>query len=520
MKRGLLGGYDDEPQGLFGALQQGVMNPMFLSGAALLSGEGMNGAFNGMRMGAAFEDQRRQRRTQAQTQQAYNGLLEDPETSARLPQGFAGVLRAMGPEQGFPLLAKYADPDRSLDVELQRANLAKTQAEVGKLNRGDPIEALMLQMFGGGTPSAPGQSAPPAAIPQSMPGSGPGVPRVQDASYDGMPSIWNVDGNDGSGPSPTPNVETVKNVPPMGGQPFGASANRMPPPRVPQQQPPPWLQQAQYLPVGSPAANGDQSGPQQPTAPEQDMVQTPKGPMSRDEARRIGNTLLMHPRTSAIGKEFLDAARDDRAPPGFAKPTTNALQEKQFNTIESWSRLRAIEQSFKPEYQEIETRIGNKWNELMDSFSATRKSLTPEQTTKLAEFSAYRAEALNNLNQYVKEITGAAMTNAEADRIMKAMPNPGDGVFNGDSPTVFKAKLDAAMRSSKMALARYQYLTKKGFTGSVDDMAAALPLERMGGVIQGRTNELLKQTLSQNPGLTSRDVQPIVQQRLRAEFGI
>ena len=61
MARGLLGGYDDEPQGLFGALQQGVMNPLFLSGAALLSGEGMGGAFNGMRMGAAFEDQRRQR---------------------------------------------------------------------------------------------------------------------------------------------------------------------------------------------------------------------------------------------------------------------------------------------------------------------------------------------------------------------------------------------------------------------------------------------------------------------------
>lgn len=260
--------------------------------------------------------------------------------------------------------------------------------------------------------------------------------------------------------------------------------------------------------------------PQQgPGAAGPDMINTPFGRMTREKARRMGGALMMDPQYATAGKALFDQAT---APNNSAleKPTVNAIQEKQLNATESWSRLRAIEQSFKPEYQEIETRIGNKWNELVDSFSSTRKSLTPEQTAQLAEFSAYRAEALNNLNQYVKEITGAAMTNAEADRIMKAMPNPGDGVFNGDSPTVFKAKLDAAMRSSKMALARYQYLSKNGFSGGVEDMAKALPLERMGAVIQGRTNELLKETLSQNPGLTQQDVLPLVRQRLRAEFGI
>lgn len=512
MKRGLLGGYDDEPQGLFGALQQGVMNPLFLSGAALLSGEGMGGAFNGMRMGAAFEDQRRQRQTLAQTQQAYNGLLEDPETSARLPQGFAGVLRAMGPEQGFGLLAKYADPDRGLDLEVQRANLAKTRAETGKIERGDPIEALMLQMFGGGPSPAAGQNAPPAAIPQSMPGGGPGVPRVQDASFGGPFMSGGLLGVDaGSGPSPTPNVETVKNVPPMGEQPFGAGANRMPPP---------WLQQAQYLPVGSPAANGAQSGPQQPTAPEQDMVQTPNGLMSRDEARRFGNTLLMHPRTSAIGKEFLDAARDDNAPPGFTKPTNNALQEKQFNAIEQLARLRSIKQSWKPEYQQIEKRLGFQWNALLDKFGPTRKSLTPQQRQELAAYSASRAEAIGNLNLYIKEITGAAMAIPEAERIKKAQPNPGEGIFDGDSPVEFDSKMQKNIRMTEMAIARYNYLTKNGFKGDVDAMSREIPLEGMGKVIQERTDSLLKESLNANPGLTPQDVQPIVQQRLRAEFGI
>lgn len=519
MQRGLLGGYDDEPQGLFGQLQQGVMSPMFLSGAALMSGEGMNGAFNGMRMGAAFQDDKRKRAMAEHEQQAYAGLLDNPELRASLPNGFADVLRAAGPERGYPILAKYADPDRGLDVELQRANLAKTQAEVGKLNRGDPIEALMLQMFGGGMPPAPGQSAPPAAIPQSMPGGGPGVPRVQDASFGGMPSIWEGGGDPGNGAAPAPTLETVKNIPPMSEQP--APSAGMPQQAAPQQQPPAWFQQAQYLPVGAPAPS--RAPGQQPlgAAPEQpDIVQTPKGPMTREEARRFGNTLLLHPRTSAIGKEFLDAARDDNAPPGFTKPTNNALQERQFNTTEQLARLRGIEQSWKPEYQEVETRLGFKWNSLLDKFSATRKSLTPQQRQQLASYTASRAEALGNLNLYIKEITGAAMTIPEAERIKKAQPNPGEGIFDGDSPIEFDAKMKANIRMSKMALARYNYLTKNGFKGDVDAMSREIPLEGMGNIIQQRTQSLLQQSLSQNPGLTPQDVQPIVQQRLRAEFGI
>lgn len=230
--------------------------------------------------------------------------------------------------------------------------------------------------------------------------------------------------------------------------------------------------------------------------------------------------MLMSPKYSAIGKEFLDAARDDNAPPGFTKPTNNALQERQFNTTEQLARLRGIEQSWKPEYQEVETRLGFKWNSLLDKFSATRKSLTPQQRQQLASYTASRAEALGNLNLYIKEITGAAMTIPEAERIKKAQPNPGEGIFDGDSPIEFDAKMKANIRMSKMALARYNYLTKNGFKGDVDAMSREIPLEGMGNIIQQRTQSLLQQSLSQNPGLTPQDVQPIVQQRLRAEFGI
>jgi len=492
---GLLPDFDDEPRGLLGGLRNTMMDPMFLAGAGLLTGQGFGGAMRGMQIGAAFEEDRRRRALAARERQAYRGLLQSPNLRSNLPPGFGDILLAAGPERGFPLLAKYADPDRALGIELQRANLAKTKAETNALSQKDAMTGYIMGLLGneegtGAPATAPftGAEQPPSLIPQSAPAGPPG-PLLQNASDEGLPALWANPSNAGRA---TPTLGLTPSPPPA------------------------WLQPAQYAltqstaPAEGPPAASINGGA--------DLVQTPFGPMTRDKARRLGGAMLFDPRFAPAGKEFLDASR--AVAPGMQKPAINALQEKQINTIEAYSRLRSIEQSFRPEFQEIESRIGFKWNELMDSFSSTRKSLTPEQRGQLANFAAYRADALNNLNQYIKEITGAAMTNAEAERIMRAMPNPGDGVFNGDSPTVFKAKLDAALRNSKLAIARYHYLSTNGFPGSVDEMARALPLERMGGFIQQRTDQLLKDTLSQNPGLTQKEAAPIVRQRLRAEFGI
>lgn len=253
--------------------------------------------------------------------------------------------------------------------------------------------------------------------------------------------------------------------------------------------------------------------------PRQDLIDTPFGKMTRQDAMKKGGALLLDPQFAAAGRALVDLAKGSETP-GLGKEATNKLEEKQLNTTESLSRLTSIASEFKPEFQTIENRLGYKWSEMLDSFNAGRSSLTPDQTKELAEFSAFRSNSLNNLNAYIKEITGAAMTNAEADRIMKAMPNPGDGVLNGDSPTVFKAKLDSAIKSAKMALARYNYLRKNGFSGSADDMASRLPLEKMGGVIQQKTDQYLQEALAQNKGLKPADLAPIVRQKLRAEFGL
>lgn len=129
MARGLLGGYDEEPQGLFGALQQGMMNPMFLGGAALLSGEGMGGAFRGMQIGQGFQEDQRQRGLERQQKQEYQGLLGDPSVTGALPPAMLRIAQMAGPGQGPEFLAKYLDPARETDLAYKRALTQKAQRE-------------------------------------------------------------------------------------------------------------------------------------------------------------------------------------------------------------------------------------------------------------------------------------------------------------------------------------------------------------------------------------------------------
>lgn len=157
MKRGLLGGYDDEPQGLFGALQQGVMNPMFLGGAALLSGEGMGGAFRGMQVGQGFQDDRRQRAMEQQQKQQFEGLLG----TVNAPQDVLAIARMQGPQAGAATLGEWIGPaqeTRKLELDYKRAQIAKMQRDSASAAQEQARKNALFGMFSG-QPSAP-QSQP------------------------------------------------------------------------------------------------------------------------------------------------------------------------------------------------------------------------------------------------------------------------------------------------------------------------------------------------------------------------
>ena len=142
---------------------------------------------------------------------------------------------------------------------------------------------------------------------------------------------------------------------------------------------------------------------------------------------------------------------------------------------------------FRPEYQQIGPRLGAAWTAFKEKYGGLPgipKEVSPEDRELLREYTLYRRDAIDNINRYIKEMTGAAMSVPEAKRIRKGVPDAGEGVFDGDSPTEFQAKMLGTMRSLKLATARYSYALRHGLDR--DD----INLEEMEDIMRDRMREV------------------------------
>lgn len=255
----------------------------------------------------------------------------------------------------------------------------------------------------------------------------------------------------------------------------------------------------------------NEADPQAPpmAQPSEPMVSTPFGDFSRQDAEALAYGLMADPKTAQVGRALFDQISKEN-PNGWQKPATNTIEEKMLTSGEAGARLSSIRQRFKPEFLNIEKRIGFAWNALKEKFNAN--AITPEQKQELEQYAAFRSDTIDNLNQYIKEITGAAMTIPEAERIMQAVPNAGQTWYDGDNPSNFKGKLDATMQRLLMVQARATFAKKTGRPWS------QIPLEQMNGIIQNKTDEL--QGMFQQQGLKGDELRNAVKQGLKQEFGI
>ena len=191
----------------------------------------------------------------------------------------------------------------------------------------------------------------------------------------------------------------------------------------------------------------------------------------------------------------------------LSKGTKGKLEEELLTTGNAASRLNQIKSTFRPEYLNIKFRGQQEWASLKDKFT----SLDPKEKAVLQGYSTYKQNSVNNLNQTIKDLTGAAMGIQEADRIIAGAPNAGTGVFDGDSPSNFEAKLNNQIQQVQYALARKQYSLNKGLRWE------AIPLEKMPEIVNQRGKEIAK-TYNLDPNKPA-DLTTI-QRQLAAEFGI
>lgn len=141
------------------------------------------------------------------------------------------------------------------------------------------------------------------------------------------------------------------------------------------------------------------------------------------------------------------------------KKTQAGLEEKIMNGMEQYQRIQAIATEFKPEYQEIGKRLGATWTSVKAKFG---KDVSEDDANFLTAFKKYQRKAIENINKYIKEMTGAQMSEKEASRLRLAQPDPGEKWYSGDDPITFKAKMDDVLKTVRAAVARYEYYRAKG----------------------------------------------------------
>jgi hypothetical protein len=193
----------------------------------------------------------------------------------------------------------------------------------------------------------------------------------------------------------------------------------------------------------------------------------------------------------------------------LTKKSLGDVEEKIIKSGDTLASLTAIKAQFKPEFQQIGTR----WNNLVTSLKdKAGMGVSEPDKAALQEFTAYRAQAGQLFALTLKDLSGVAVNPTEFKRAEAWLPNPGSGLFDGDSPTELQSKIQRFEDFTRKALAKAAYIKKNGLTVDKVDVEDMPRLMRQRG--DALAAELSKQ------GLQGDQLREAVKYRLADEFGM
>ena len=189
-----------------------------------------------------------------------------------------------------------------------------------------------------------------------------------------------------------------------------------------------------------------------------------------------GGLRVYDPKTGAL---LVDTTGAGTAPE-FTRKTEGMIESKMAAGSEQLARMQQIYSEFRPEFQQLQTRFRAA---LTGAVAFLGGEVDEADRQMLVEFKAFQRKAIENINLYIKELTGAQMSEKEADRLRLAQPDPGERWWKGDDPITFKSKMDDVLRTTRAAVARWRYYKSKGFgdskiRGMIND-GSALSLAEM-----------------------------------------
>lgn len=174
-------------------------------------------------------------------------------------------------------------------------------------------------------------------------------------------------------------------------------------------------------------------------------------------------------------------------------------------------RYDSIAKQFNPSYMTWETQAKAA---TLAGLEKAGRTLTPSEANLVAGYTQFKTSTLQQLNDYIVKITGAAIGQGEEEKRLKAsVPNA------DDSATQFKAKLDLLTKDVKKAQARLYYLKTKGYK-NLEQGFKDIKLDDMPQIMAQREKELIEQyakdkNLEENP-----QIKGAIARQLAAEFGL
>jgi hypothetical protein len=198
----------------------------------------------------------------------------------------------------------------------------------------------------------------------------------------------------------------------------------------------------------------------------------------------------------------------------LTKANQTKVQDRVIKDTEILASLDNVSRDFKPEFQKLGTRFDN----LVTSIkSKAGLKVSPEDRKQLQQFSRFKSRSINIINQRLNDLSGAAVSPQEATRIKKGLPDPGEGLFDGDDPISFKSKMDTAMLDFRRAIARRNWVLRQG---TADKPWEAFGLREMDSIMSKREVEIRQQVTTENPNMQPDLVDAQIATILSQEFGI
>lgn len=188
------------------------------------------------------------------------------------------------------------------------------------------------------------------------------------------------------------------------------------------------------------------------------------------------------------------------------KTNKRKIQEKAFNLGEANARFKSMRNAFDPKLLTAQSKLKAKFATVknwLDVDLSHEEKLLVENTTRMSR------RTNESLALFIKDISGAAVSEQEAQRLSKVMPKI------DDSPIEYATKLEDVMEMTEWALWRHNYALKNG----LDPLKTGVDLYEVEDLVERQGEKIELKIRQANPGIDENSVNSMVAQELQALFG-